>query len=73
LSNFISVGSFVESRDRCNKPALHPTFEVAVTEKKSLWPVVVLENQSLMYCALPLMPHTVVTQQDKTDISLAEL
>jgi hypothetical protein len=44
-----------------------------VTEKKSLWPVVVLENQGLMYCALPLMPREVVTQQDNTNISLAEL
>ncbi|GFG34107.1 hypothetical protein Cfor_05563 [Coptotermes formosanus] len=67
------AGTFVESRDRCNKPVLYPAFEVGVTEKKSLWPVVVLENQGLIYCALPLMPHEVVTQKDKTGISLAEL
>ena len=73
MTNFISLGTYVESRDRCNKPALYPAFEVSVTEKKSLWPVVVLENQGLMYCALPLMPHEVVTQQDNTNVSLAEL
>jgi hypothetical protein len=70
---YIPPGTFVESRDRCNKPALYPTFEVSLKENKSLWPVVVLENQGLMYCALPLIPQEVVTQQDKADISLANL
>jgi hypothetical protein len=73
LTYFISAGTYVETRDRCNKPAVYPAFEVSVTEKKSLWPVVVLENQGLMYCALPLMPCELVTQQDNTNISLAEL
>jgi hypothetical protein len=71
--NFISLGTFVESRDRCNKPILHPTFEISLKENKSLWPVVLLENQGLMYCALPLMPQDVVTQQHEADISLADL
>jgi hypothetical protein len=33
----------------------------------------VLENQGLLYCALPLIQREVVTQQDKADIALADL
>ncbi|XP_021925245.1 AP-5 complex subunit mu-1-like isoform X2 [Zootermopsis nevadensis] len=69
----IDAGTFVESRDRCNKPALYPTLEVSLKENKSLWPVVVLENHGLMYCAMPLIPQEMVTQQDKSDISVADL
>jgi hypothetical protein len=71
--NYISSGTFVESRDRANKPILYPTFEIVLKENKSLWPVVVLENQGLLYCALPLIQRLVVTQQDKADITLADL
>jgi hypothetical protein len=70
---FILPGTFVESRDRCNKPALYPVFEVSLEENKSLWPVVVLENQGVIYCAAPLITQGVVTQQDKADISVADL
>jgi hypothetical protein len=71
--NGISLGTFVESRDRCNKPILYPTFEIVLMENKSLWPLVVLERQGLLYCALPLIPREVVTQKDKSDITLADL
>ncbi|XP_023725385.1 AP-5 complex subunit mu-1 isoform X2 [Cryptotermes secundus] len=69
----IDAGTFVESRDSANKPILYPTFEIVLKENKSLWPVVVLENQGLLYCALPLIQQEVVTQKDKADITLADL
>lgn len=67
------AGIFVESRDRSNKPALYPTFEINVMENKKLWPIVVMENRGLIYCALPLMPQEVYTKQTRTDVSLADM
>ncbi|XP_069684923.1 AP-5 complex subunit mu-1-like isoform X2 [Periplaneta americana] len=67
------AGIFVESRDKSNKPALYPTFEINVTENKRLWPIVVMENRGLIYCALPLMPQEAYTSQNKSDVSLADL
>lgn len=43
---------FIESRDRCDKDPLFPSFELTL-KNGYLWPVVVLERKSVLYCALP--------------------
>ncbi|PSN52662.1 hypothetical protein C0J52_06028 [Blattella germanica] len=65
-------GTFVESRDRCNKHALYPAFELTLEDKKSLWPVVVMENPGLIYSAVPLLSQELYAQTSKDDISLAD-
>lgn len=49
---FFIVDIFIESRDRCDKDPLFPSFELTL-KNGYLWPVVVLERKSVLYCALP--------------------
>ncbi|XP_066991421.2 AP-5 complex subunit mu-1 isoform X2 [Anabrus simplex] len=45
-------GTFVESRDNCDKQVVYPAFHLK-TEHGILWPVVIMECKGFILCALP--------------------